>query len=102
DRQDTLPSLALALCERLVRPDAREIDQHADRTERLARCADRLCRGFLTRNIGNDADDLRTRHLRADVSERRIHRILVAVDERDARALLAEQEACRRADPSCP
>ena len=37
-----------------------------------------------------------------DLRERGIHRVDVAVDQRDARALLAEQQPGRGADPPCP
>ena len=74
DREDALPGLGLRLGERLVGAHAGEIDQHVDRAERLARGGDRFRGGFLSPDIRDDAGDLRARHLRADVRERRVHR----------------------------
>ena len=60
------------------------------------------CRRFLLPDIGDDAGDRCARHLRANLGQRRVHRGAVAVDQRDARALLAEQQPGRGADAPCP
>ncbi len=102
DREDALPGLGLRLGERLVGAHAGEIDQHVDRAERLAGGGDRFRCGLLAADIGHDAGDLRAGHLRADVGERGVHRVIGAVDQRDARALLAEQQPGGGADAPCP
>ena len=101
DGEHALPGLAPRVGERLVGADAREIDQHVDRAERLAGGRDGRIGGFLAPDIGGDALDLRARDRGADLRERRVHRGGIAVDQHDARALLAEQEAGRGADPPC-
>jgi len=101
DRNDFFPGLAARLGERLVRANARNIDQHIDGTECFPCFGYDLARGFLPGDIADDRNDACARRRLSNPRCRLTHGVGIAVDQHHACALLTEQTACCGADPAC-